>query len=194
MSGRQCERNRSLGMLDRDLERKHRSQRKAAKMRGPNLKPVEVCKDAFSGFGKREILGTQTTFHEARCVHASVVSPSPWRKTTTCSIPMLSFLTHLLANAAAQCKQLLFPTRIPTRSTTLPRSLPRRLDALIYIQNPPASKLELSAWPGTKERIAVKRLTPLRDGENMRTHSNGQDWVVSWHHSTEKPTGPPAFD
>lgn len=42
---------------------------------------------------------------------------------------------------------------------------------------------------GTKKRIAVKRLTPLRDGEKMRTHSNGQDWVVSWHHSTEKPTG-----
>ncbi|MFI6817265.1 NUDIX hydrolase [Nonomuraea sp. NPDC050328] len=34
-------------------------------------------------------------------------------------------------------------------------------------------------------------IAPARDGERMVTHSNGQDWVVSWHPVDDPPEGEP---
>lgn len=47
-------------------------------------------------------------------------------------------------------------------------------------------------WLYIEEGPAVTRsLAAARDGEQMRLHTNGQDWIVSWHPGDAEPAGSP---
>lgn len=39
--------------------------------------------------------------------------------------------------------------------------------------------------------VVVRWSVPAREGEQMPMHSNGQDWLVSWHRADDAPAGKP---
>jgi hypothetical protein len=39
--------------------------------------------------------------------------------------------------------------------------------------------------------VSVHNVVAASDGEQMRSRSNGQDWIVAWHPSHDPPVGTP---